>query len=60
MTIERGRESITFVFDRCYDEYCVDDTDFRTAWSEAKEEGWSAELYIDGEWSHSCSVCSES
>jgi len=58
MTIERGRESITFVCDECDDEFCVDDSDFSTAWAEAKEEGWRAERDLDGEWSHSCKICS--
>ncbi|CAB4192895.1 hypothetical protein UFOVP1244_120 [uncultured Caudovirales phage] len=59
MSIERGRESITFVCDECDDECCVDNTDFKEAWAEAKEEGWRAEQDLDGEWSHTCRVCSE-
>ena len=58
MTIERDRESITFVCDECDDELCFEATDFSDAWAEAKDSGWKAERDLDGIWTHTCEVCS--
>ena len=58
MSIERERESITIVCDECDDEFYADTTEWSDAWAEAKEEGWRAEQDLDGEWTHTCKVCS--
>ena len=60
MTVERERDSITFVCDECDDEFVSTGVlDFSDAWEEAREEGWHAIKNINGTWSHTCDICSE-
>ncbi len=63
MSIERGRwgfhGEITFECDECGEEIHTEESDFPTALSVMKKEGWKSLKGRDDDWGHLCPTCVE-
>ena len=60
MSTRRDDDDIVFVCDECDDEITIDGpVEFSDAWSQARDEGWSAVKEVGDLWEHYCPECKD-